>query len=63
MLRIEGYIHLCINTIFPFEVFLTENKRLTNPEDKARLKHIKHDILETDLPLLEIINKYNLKNN
>ena len=57
----EGYINHCINSIFPFEIFLKENKRLTNPEDKIRLKNVKHDILETDLPLLELIKKYNFK--
>ena len=57
----EGYINHCINSIFPFEIFLKENKRLTNPEDKLRLKNIKNDILGTDIPLLEIIQKYNLK--
>ena len=57
----ESYINHCINSIFPFEVFLKENKRLKNPEDKLRLKNIKNDILGTDIPLAEIIQKYNLK--
>ena len=57
----EGYINHCINSIFPYEIFLKENKRLKKPEDKIRLKNIKRDILETDLPLLELIQKYNLK--
>ena len=38
-----------------------ENKRLTNPEDKLRLKSIKNDILGTDIPVLELVQKYNLK--
>ena len=57
----ESYINHCINSIFPYEIFLQENKRLKKPEDKIRLKNIKHDILETDLPVLELIKKYNLK--
>jgi hypothetical protein len=57
----ESYINHCINSIFPFEIFLKENKRLKNPEDKLRLKNIKNDLLETDIPLIELIQKYNLK--
>ena len=57
----ESYINHCINSIFPFEVFLKENKRLKNPEDKLRLKNIKNDILGTEISLADIIQKYNLK--
>ena len=45
----KTYINHCINTIFPNEIFLTENKRLKTKEDKQKLKDLKHDILETDI--------------
>jgi len=56
----EQYINHCINYIFPNEIFLRENKRLKNDDDKLKLKNIKHDILKTDLPITDIIKKYNL---
>jgi hypothetical protein len=34
------YINHCINYIFPNEMFLQENKRLKNDDDKVKLKRI-----------------------
>ena len=34
----EPYINHCINYIFPNEIFLQENKRLKNDDDKLKLK-------------------------
>ena len=53
----EKYINHCIIYIFPNEIFLKENKRLKNDDDKLKLKHIKYDVLKTDLPITEIIKK------
>ena len=30
----------CIDSIFPYEIYLSENKRLKSDEDKAKLKQI-----------------------
>ena len=57
----EEYINHCINSIFPYDIFLTENKRLKTEEDKLKLKNIKYDILETKIPVIDIIKKYNFK--
>ena len=37
----ESFINHCIDRILPSGIFLKENKRLKNPEDKLRLKNIK----------------------
>jgi hypothetical protein len=57
----EEYINHCINCIFPYEIFLQENKRLKTSEDKLMLKNLKYDILYTNMSVLAIINKYKLK--
>ena len=57
----DEYKTECINKIFKYEIFLKENKRLSTDEDKEKLKNLKHDILKTDISVLNIINKYNLK--
>ena len=41
-------------------MFLKENKRLKNDDDKLKLKNINYDVLKTNLPINEIINKYSL---
>ena len=33
----EEYINHCINCIFPYEIFLQENKRLKTTEDRLKL--------------------------
>jgi hypothetical protein len=57
----EEYKNHCINSIFPYEIFLSENKRLKNDEDKLKLKNMKYDILKTDISFMDIIKKYNCK--
>jgi hypothetical protein len=52
------YADQCINQIFPYEVFLTENKRLKTQEQKEQLKQIKSDIFNTDIPVMNTIEKY-----
>ena len=51
----EEYINHCINCIFPYEIFLKENKRLKTAEDKLKLKNMKYDILKTNMSVLDII--------
>lgn len=57
----EEYINHCINSIFPYDIFLTENKRLRTEEDKLKLKNMKYDILKTNISVIDIIKKYNFK--
>ena len=38
--KYDEYADECINLIFPYEIYLTENKRLESNEDKAKLKQI-----------------------
>ena len=57
----EEYINHCINCIFPYEIFLKENKRLKTDEDKLKLKNLKYDILKTNMSVIDIINIYKLK--
>jgi len=53
-----NYLDTCINFIFPYEVYLQENKRLKTEEDKALLKQLKHDIFNIELSETDIIKKY-----
>ena len=52
------YADDCINQIFAHEVFLHENKRLKSDTDKQKLKQIKTDIFNKDIPLEVTIEKY-----
>ena len=54
----KNYLDTCINLIFPYEVYLQENKRLKTEEDKAILKQFKNDIFNTELSVVDIIEKY-----
>ena len=53
-----SYLDTCINTIFPYEVYLQENKRLKTEEDKTLLNQFKHDIFNIELSETDIIKKY-----
>ena len=46
-----------IGLILGFE----HNELYGTQEDKLKLKHLKYDILQTNLSVLDIIQKYNLK--
>ena len=52
------YADDCINQIFQYELYLRENKRLKTDEDKAKLKQIKADVFNNDIPLMVTITKY-----
>jgi hypothetical protein len=45
------YADNCINQIFKYEIYLEENKRLKSDDDKQKLKQIKADIFNKDIPL------------
>jgi len=48
----------CINTIFPNSIYLRENKRLNNDEDKTILKRFKGDIFNPKKDPVKTIKKY-----
>ena len=52
------YADECINLIFPYEVFLFENKRLKSEEDKIRLKQLKNEIFDERIDLITTIKKH-----
>jgi hypothetical protein len=54
----SDYADDCINQIFPHELYLEENKRLKSDEDKAKLKQIKADVFNKDIPLMGTITKH-----
>ena len=54
----DAYMDHCINTIFPNNIMLRENKRLKTPEDKAILRQFKDDIFNESIPVAVTINKY-----
>ena len=55
------YADHCINSIFSHEVFLMENKRLTSDDDKIKLKQLKEDIFNIDIPVHDTIEKFKFK--
>jgi hypothetical protein len=54
----DAYADQCTNLIFPYEIYLTENKRLKKPEDKIKLENIRQDLFINNLDITTIINKY-----
>ena len=54
----DKYFNHCINTIFPNEINLLENKRLKTKEDKDTLKQLKSDIFNKSIPIKNTIKKY-----
>eukprot|EP00438_Fugacium_kawagutii_P000596 Skav236168 [mRNA] locus=scaffold298:273670:276849:+ [translate_table: standard] len=54
----QTYMDDCINQIFKYFIELKICKRLNTEEDKLKLENMYHDILKTDMPFTEIIEKY-----
>ena len=54
----DAYADQCINIIFPYEIYLLENKRLKKPEDKIKLENIRQDLFINNLGITQIIKKY-----
>ena len=55
------YADHCINSIFSHEIFLMENKRLKSEADKIKLKKLKEDIFNKNIPVLETIKKFGFR--
>lgn len=56
-----AYIRECVYQLFQNEIILHDNKRCKTPEDQAKVKQIKQDILFNKLPIEDICIKYGLK--
>ena len=56
--KYDEYADECINSIFPYEIYLTENKRLKSDDDKTKLKQIKKEIFDVNIPIMTTVNKY-----
>ena len=54
----ESYMDHCINTIFPNNIMLHENKRLRTQADKDTLKQFKEDIFNESIPIINTVKKY-----
>ena len=52
------YMNHCIDTIFPNNILLKENKRLKTKQDKTTLAMIKRDLFNEDIPIKNTIRKY-----
>ena len=53
----DAYADQCINIIFPYEIYLLENKRLKKPEDKIKLENIRQDLFINNLSIAQIIDR------
>ena len=54
----DEYANMCVDSIFPNLMFLTENKRLKLQADKDRLKQLKSDLRNPAIPRCTTIRKY-----
>jgi len=55
------YADECINTSFPYEIFLMENNILTSQEDKDKLKQFKHELFDKQIdPIITIKNIFSI---
>ena len=51
------YHQKCLYMLFPNVVMLKENKRLKNKEDRDKLKQLKEDIFNKDIPIIDTFKK------
>ena len=49
----KNYLDTCINIMFPYEVYLQENKRLKTEDDKVILKQYKIDNFNPELSVID----------
>ena len=54
----DTYMNHCIDTIFPNNLLLKENKRLKSDLDKATLATIKEDLFNEDIPIRDTVRRY-----
>ncbi len=54
----DTYMNHCVDTIFPNNVLLMENKRLKNDSDETWLAMIKRGFFNEDIPIKDTVRKY-----
>ena len=54
----DEYADHCVNSIFNYEIYLTIPKRVKSDADKLKMKQLKEDVFNEELPVMEIVNKY-----
>ena len=57
--NVAQYIDDCVNIMFPTQINLKINKRLTNQADRDILDNLKKDIFNTKLDIIDVFKKYN----
>ena len=56
--KYDDYADHCVNPILNYEIYLTIPKRVKSDEDKLKLKQLKEDVFNEDIPLIDTITKY-----
>ena len=59
--NVGTYMTECVDALFPNQITLKENKRLTNAEDKQRLVNLKNDIFDLKQNIMDVFRKYDFK--
>jgi len=54
----DEYMTHCIDTIFPYNLTLKENKRLKSKKDRKTLIDFKRDCFDESIPLVEVVKRY-----
>jgi len=54
----ESYVDHCIDTVFPNNIMLHENKCLRTQADEDTLKQLKEDIFNESIPIINTVKKY-----
>jgi hypothetical protein len=57
-IQYDEYADHCVNSIFNHEVYLMIPKRVKTEEDKQKLKNIKRDIFDANIPVMDTLVKY-----
>jgi hypothetical protein len=56
----DEYADHCVNSIFNHEVYLTIPKRVKSDEDKLKMRQLKEDVFNEEIPIVDIINKFQI---
>ena len=56
----EKYLMHCINSMFPNQIILTENKRMKDKKDRDTLKFLKDDIFNLNINVMDTLKNINL---
>jgi len=57
--NVAAYIDDCVKIMYPTQINLKINKRLTNQADRDILDNLKKDIFNTNLDIIDVFRKYN----